>query len=123
MVNALCRWFHRGPQEFNLAVIYIGQNPHSFRCPECSHVWRMQGLKWQLIQRLSASPTWDALAAQYRYVMFADDDLIMQAEDLNIVFRIMAQVRPPKVTRGLGCLLPIVPWAYLSSCKWRLLWM
>ena len=91
--HARCRWFfHRGQQEFSLAVIYIGQNPHSFRCPECSHVWRMQGLKWQLIQRLSASTTWDALAAQYRYVMFADDDLIMQAEDLNIVFRIMAQV-------------------------------
>lgn len=77
--------------EFDLGVVYIGQHPQTFTCPECAHIWRMRGLKWQVIQRVSSSPKWDEIAAEYDYVMFADDDLVMQTCDLNILFRIMSE--------------------------------
>ncbi len=88
------RWLSNTTEpDFDLAVVYIGRRPRTFVCPECTHIWRMRGLKWQIIQRVSSGPKWDELAAQYDYVMFADDDLIMTACGINTHFRVMKEVR------------------------------
>lgn len=61
-----CRWLsHPSAAEFDLAAIFIGQDPN-FTCPQCSHVFRMPGIKWQLLRELSWSPAWDAIARQYK---------------------------------------------------------
>ncbi len=77
--------------EYDVAVIYTG-NSTDFQCRQCSHVFRMQGLKWGLIRRLALLPEWADMAAQYKYIWVADDDLRMNPCSINAFFRIMEQV-------------------------------
>ena len=87
-----CRWLANAEtRDFDLAVFHIG-NDSNFSCAQCSHVFHSPGIKWELLRNLSFSPYWEGAAARYRYFMYADDDLQMDACQLNKFFRTVEQV-------------------------------
>ncbi|GAB4816947.1 hypothetical protein N2152v2_003993 [Parachlorella kessleri] len=85
------RWLANAEaRDFDLAVVHIGHES-SFSCAQCSHVFHSPGLKWELLRNLSFSPYWEGMAAQYQYFMYADDDLQLDACQLNKFFRTVEQ--------------------------------
>jgi len=95
-----------GIASFDIIALYHGNNVGNFTCPQCIQTIAVKGPKWRLILTLStalafsnnnnnnatssSSLLWDTvIRRQYDYVMFADDDLIMDTSDINSLFSTM----------------------------------
>ena len=75
-------------RNWDLAAIYYGDDP-DFTCKECKVVWRGHGAKWYLLYKfLKSQKGFHRLAHKYAAIMVADDDLTMNAKDLNKYFDI-----------------------------------
>ena len=85
---------------FDLVALHYGSAPR-LDCPFCRAVFPLRGPKWRLVWRLTQLPAWRELAAGYRAVMVADDDLEVTTCSLNRqAGRQAAGSQPPKVTQG-----------------------
>ena len=84
-------WLSDAPQaSWDLVLLYYGASP-TFTCAECLRVLPMRGAKWYLLHQLTQRPDWRQLAEQYRYIALPDDDLIMDTQAINVVFKLMEQ--------------------------------
>ncbi|KAL4447590.1 hypothetical protein ABPG75_004809 [Micractinium tetrahymenae] len=88
------RWMDdpRLSSNFDLVVIYYGDN-HSFSCPQCLHVFRRaRTVKWQLLRRVLFSSEWLHLLARHgpwKYVWMPDDDVYASSCDIAQLFAMM----------------------------------
>ncbi len=77
-------------RNWDIVALYYGQNPNKFSCKECRTVYTGQGAKWNLLYRfLKETKGYRRFAHRYAAIMIADDDLKMNAKDLNKYFDLM----------------------------------
>lgn len=76
--------------DFDLIVSYFGDDPDAFRTPDENRVDQKGGY-WDGVYKLFGKHP--ELVDRYEYFLLADDDLEMQAQDINTVFRIAREHR------------------------------
>ena len=86
--HSLHRGWMRSPRNWSLAVSYFGVDEER-QFPEADHVHRYRGGKWDGLYDFFLS--YPDLLNRYDYVWLPDDDIKAESENINLMFRCMAE--------------------------------
>ena len=80
-------------RNWDLVLLYFGDEGDSFTCDECVAIFHGRGAKWRLLSTFLNSTIWneDLKNRNYSVIMAPDDDLTMTAGSLNLFFKIFQQ--------------------------------
>jgi len=79
-------WLHDGEPMFDTFLSYFGDEPEKYR-DQATYYEQVKGGKWPEIGRI-VEQNWD-IVSQYQAVWFPDDDLLINAKDINRLFSFM----------------------------------
>lgn len=79
-------WLQDGEPMFDTFLSYFGDEPEKYR-DQATYYEQVKGGKWPEIGRI-VEQNWDVIS-QYKAVWFPDDDLLVNAHDINRLFGFM----------------------------------